>query len=136
MIRDIIKDTAFLSLPSLPATREDAATAADLLDTLAANADRCVGLAANMIGVAKQIVVIDDEGKYRILYNPVILKAKEPYQTEEACLSLEGTRPTKRYRVIKVAYQNERFQPRVQNFEGFSAQILQHEIDHCHGILI
>lgn len=136
MIQEIVKDELFLRLPSEPATTADLHVAQDLLDTLAANAERCVGLAANMIGVQKRIIVVDDEGTALVFFNPEILKASEPFQTEEGCLSLEGTRPTKRYQSIKVRYQNENFQERIKTYKGWTAQIIQHEIDHCNGILI
>lgn len=136
MIQEIVKDELFLRLPSEPATPADAQVAQDLLDTLAANAERCVGLAANMIGVLKRIIVVDDEGTALVLFNPEIIKASEPFQTEEACLSLEGNRSTKRYKSIKVRYQNENFQERIKTYKGWTAQIVQHEIDHCNGVII
>ncbi|MEG0091311.1 MAG: peptide deformylase [Oscillospiraceae bacterium] len=136
MICEIIKDEDFLRQPSMPATAKDLSLAQDLLDTLSANADRCVGLAANMIGVSKRIIVVDDEGIPLVLINPEIIKSSEPFQTEEACLSLTGTRPTKRYKSIKVRYQNTNLQTRLKSFKGFTAQIIQHEIDHCNGIII
>ncbi|MDU7336612.1 MAG: peptide deformylase [Clostridium sp.] len=136
MIQEIVKDELFLRLPSEPATPADAQVAQDLLDTLAANAERCVGLAANMIGVLKRIIVVDDEGTALVLFNPEIIKASEPFQTEEACLSLEGNRSTKRYKSIKVRYQNENFQERIKTYKGWTAQIIQHEIDHCNGVII
>ena len=136
MIKPIMKDPIFLAQKSAEAGPEDAPIAADLLDTLRAHADGCVGMAANMIGSAKRIIAFDNNGQYMMMYNPVIVKCSGSYEAEEGCLSLEGTRKTKRYRTIKVRYQNERFQLRVQNFSGFTAQIIQHEIDHCNGILI
>ncbi|MEG2660517.1 MAG: peptide deformylase [Oscillospiraceae bacterium] len=136
MICEIIKDEDFLRQPSTPATAKDLSLAQDLLDTLSANADRCVGLAANMIGVSKRIIVVDDEGTPLVLINPEIIKSSEPFQAEEACLSLTGTRPTKRYKSIKVQYQNTNLQTRLKSFKGFTAQIIQHEIDHCNGIII
>ena len=136
MIREIVRDEAFLRQPSSPATAKDLPLAQDLLDTLAANAERCVGLAANMIGVSKRIIVANDAGTYLVLFNPEIIKAGEPFQAEEACLSLEGTRGTKRYKSIKVRYQNREFQLRFKTFKGWTAQIIQHEIDHCNGIII
>ena len=119
-----------------PATAEDLPVAQDLLDTLIAHRDGCVGVAANMIGVSKRIIVFDNDGAYMTMFNPEIIKYAEPYETEEGCLSLEGKRKTKRYRTIKVRYQNERFQVRLQSFSGWPAQIIQHEIDHCNGVLI
>ena len=136
MERPIMKDPIFLAQKSAPATPEDLRVAEDLLETLLAHRDGCVGMAANMIGVAKRIIVFDNEGNCMTMFNPEIVRCADPYETEEGCLSLEGTRKTKRYRTIKVRYQNERFQLRVQNFSGFTAQIIQHEIDHCNGILI
>lgn len=136
MIQPIIKDENFLRLPSVLATADDLQVAQDLLDTLTANADRCVGLAANMIGVSKRIIVVDDEGSPIVMFNPEIIKSSEPFNTEEACLSLEGTRPCKRYKSIKVQYQNSNFETRLKTFKGFTAQIIQHEGDHCNGIII
>ena len=136
MVRDIVKDPIFLAQKSAVATKEDAETARDLIDTLLANKDRCVGLAANMIGVAKQIIVFDHNGIPEVMFNPQIVKNSEPYKTEEGCLSLEGSRETKRWKSIKVQYQNMDFQTRLKTFTGWTAQIIQHEIDHCNGILI
>ncbi len=136
MERPIMKDPIFLAQKSEPATAEDLSIAEDLLETLVAHRHGCVGMAANMIGVAKRIIVFDNEGKCMTMFNPEIVKCAEPYEAEEGCLSLEGTRKTKRYRTIKVRYQNERMQVRVQTYTGFAAQIIQHEIDHCNGILI
>ena len=136
MIQPIMKDPIFLARKAIPATAEDAAVAQDLLDTLAAHKDGCVGMAANMIGVSKAIIAVDNEGTYLLMYNPVILKKADPFQTEEGCLSLPGTRPTKRWRSIKVQYQNENFQTRIKTFTGWTAQIIQHEIDHLNGVLI
>ena len=136
MERPIMKDPIFLAQKSAPATAEDLAVAQDLLDTLIAHRDNCVGMAANMIGVAKRIIVFDNEGKCMTMFNPEIIKCSDAYETEEGCLSLPGTRKTKRYRTIKVRYQNERMQVRVQTYTGFTAQIIQHEIDHCNGVLI
>ena len=110
--------------------------AQDLLDTLEAHKDGCVGMAANMIGVNKRIIAFDNAGTYLVMFNPVILKKSGPYETEEGCLSLTGTRKTKRFQTIKVQWQNETFQPRVKTFSGWTAEIIQHELDHCDGILI
>lgn len=110
--------------------------AQDLLDTLAANAERCVGLAANMIGVRKRVIAVDDAGSHFVLFNPEIIKCSEPFETEEACLSLTGKRKAKRYGSIKVRYHNRDFQVRLKTFKGWTAQIIQHEIDHCSGIVI
>ena len=136
MIQPIMKDPAFLAQKSLPATVEDLQVGKDLLETLEAHKDGCVGMAANMIGVLKRIIAFDNEGTYMVMYNPEIVKQSQPYQTEESCLSLSGVRPAKRYRSIKVQYQNEEMQTRFKTFTGWTAQIIQHEIDHCNGILI
>ena len=136
MIRDICKDEAFLAQKAEPATPDDLQTAADLLETLEHHKDGCVGMAANMIGVNKRIIAFDNEGAYLVMFNPEILKGSDPYQTEEGCLSLSGTRPAKRWRSIKVRWQNEHFQERRKTFTGWTTQIIQHEIDHCDGILI
>ena len=136
MIREIMRDEAFLAQKSEPATLEDLPVAQDLLDTLAANKERCVGMAANMIGINKRIIVFDNEGTYMVMFNPEIIKCSGPYQAEEGCLSLESTRPAKRWKSIKVRYQNEKFQERFKTFTGWTAQIIQHEVDHCEGIII
>ena len=136
MIREIMRDEAFLALPSEEAGTEDVSVADDLLDTLRSHRDGCVGMAANMIGVRKRIIVFDDEGTLAEMFNPVILSAKEPYEAEEGCLSLEGARKTKRYKKIRVQWQNRLLQTRIKNFTGFTAEIIQHEIDHCSGIII
>ena len=136
MIREIMRDESFLAQKAEQATLEDLPVAQDLLDTLEANKDRCVGMAANMIGINKRIIVFDNEGTYMVMFNPEIIKRSDPYQAEEGCLSLEGTRPAKRWRSIKVRYQNEKFQERFKTFTGWTAQIIQHEIDHCEGIII
>ena len=137
MVRELVHDPILLARKSTPAAREDLDAARDLLDTLAAHADGCVGMAANMIGVCKRIIVFDNEGSYMTMLNPEILKAEGEYETEEGCLSLlGGPRKTKRFRKIKVRYQNEAMQVRLKTFTGWTAQIIQHEIDHCNGILI
>ena len=136
MIRPIMKDPVFLAQKSAPATKEDLDTAQDLLDTLIAHKEGCVGMAANMIGVSKRIIAFDNEGEYAVMFNPEIVKCAEPYAAEEGCLSLEGTRKTKRYQTIKVKYQNTEFQTRFKTFSGWTAQIIQHEVDHCNGIII
>ena len=136
MIREIVKDPIFLAQKSVAATKEDLPVAQDLLDTLAAHRAGCVGLAANMIGVAKRVIVFDNEGTDTVMFNPEIVKCAEPFETEEGCLSHTGLRKTKRYRSIKVKYQNLDFQVRLKTFTGWTAQIIQHEIDHCNGILI
>ena len=134
--RQIVKDPIFLARKARPATVLDLPIAGDLLDTLKAHRDSCVGMAANMIGEAVRIIVFDDEGTAALMLNPEIVRASEPYETEEGCLSLSGVRKTKRFRKIKVRYQNEQMQVRLKSFTGWTAQIIQHEIDHCNGILI
>ena len=136
MIREICKDEAFLAQRAEPATPDDLATAADLLDTLVYHKAGCVGMAANMIGVNKRIIAFDNEGICQVMFNPEILKKSGPYEAEEGCLSLTGTRRARRWKSIKVRWQNERFQERIKTFTGWTAQIIQHEIDHCEGILI
>ena len=136
MVRDICKDPIFLARKALPATPQDLPVAADLVDTLAHHREGCVGMAANMIGVSKRIIAVDNDGTYLVMFNPRILKRSGPYQAEEGCLSLEGTRPAKRWTSIKVRWQNERFQERTRTFTGWTAQIIQHEIDHCEGVII
>ena len=136
MIQEICKDERFLAQKAEPATPADLPVAQDLIDTLTAHEDGCVGMAANMIGVNKRIIIFDNEGAYQVMFNPVIVKQSGPYQTEEGCLSLTGRRPTKRWKSIKVQWQNETFQTRLKTFTGWTAEIIQHEIDHCDGILI
>ena len=136
MIRPIMKDPIFLAQKSAPATVMDLPVAQDLRDTLAAHRDGCVGMAANMIGVAKRIIIFDDKGSATVMFNPEIVKCSGTYEAEEGCLSLPGTRKAKRYRSIKVQYRNEQFQTRLKTYTGFTAQIIQHEIDHCSGVLI
>ena len=137
MVKEVMHDPIFLALKSEPATAEDLQVAQDLLDTLIANKEGCVGMAANMIGVRKRIIAFDNEGTYMVMFNPEIVKMSGPYETAEGCLSLlGGPRPCKRYETIKVQWQNEKFQTRIKTFTGWTAQIIQHEIDHCNGILI
>ncbi len=137
MIKELVHDPVFLSIKSEPATADDTDTAKDLLETLIAHRDSCVGMAANMIGTAKRIIAFDNDGEYMVMFNPVIIKKDGRYNTEESCLSLlGGPRPCKRYKSIKVQWQNEKFRTRIKTFTGFPAQIIQHEIDHCDGILI
>ncbi|MBO5019981.1 MAG: peptide deformylase [Clostridia bacterium] len=137
MIKELTHDPIFLSLKSEVATKEDLQVAEDLLDTLIAHKDGCVGMAANMIGVRKRIIAFDNMGTYMVMFNPEIIKKSEPYETEEGCLSLlGGTRKCKRYKSIKVQWQTTEMQTRIKTFTGFPAQIIQHEIDHCNGILI
>lgn len=136
MVREICKDEAFLAQKAEPATTNDLGVAQDLLDTLVAHKDGCVGMAANMIGSNRRIIAFDNEGEYMVMFNPVIVKQSGLYEAEEGCLSLTGTRHTKRFRTIKVQWQNEKFQTRLKTFTGWTAEIIQHEIDHCEGILI
>lgn len=137
MIKQVIHDPIFLASKSDSATNQDLQVAQDLLDTLIANKDDCVGMAANMIGVRKRIIVFDNEGTYMTMFNPEIIKKSGLYDTEEGCLSLlGGPRPSKRYKSIKVQWQTAEFQTRIKTFTGWPAQIIQHEIDHCNGILI
>lgn len=137
MVKELIHDPILLARRSEPASKEDLQIARDLLDTLAAHRETCVGMAANMIGVCKRIIVFDNEGTYMTMLNPEIVKASEEYETEESCLSLlGGPRKTKRFRKIKVRYQTLDFQIRLKTFSGWTAQIIQHEIDHCNGVRI
>ncbi len=137
MVKEVVHDPILLAGKSVAATAEDLQVAQDLLDTLVANKDACVGMAANMIGVRKRIIVFDNAGTYMTMFNPEIVKMSGPYDAEEGCLSLlGGPRPCKRYQTIKVQWQNEKFQTRMKTFTGWPAQIIQHEIDHCNGILI
>ena len=137
MVKDVIHDPILLGAKSVPATKDDLQVAQDLLDTLIAHKEGCVGMAANMIGVHKRIIVFDNEGTYMTMFNPEIIKKSEPYDAEESCLSLLGDpRKCKRYRSIKVKWQTAEFQTRIKTFTGWPAQIIQHEIDHCNGVLI
>ncbi len=137
MVKELMHDPIFLARKSEPATKDDLQTAQDLLDTLSAHKERCVGMAANMIGVCKRIIAFDNDGEYMVMFNPEIIRSAKPYDTEESCLSLlGGPRPAKRFDRIKVQYQNEQFQTRIRTFSSFTAQIIQHEIDHCNGVLI
>ncbi len=136
MICEICKDEAFLSKKAETATTNDLSVAQDLLDTLIAHKDGCVGMAANMIGVNKCIIAFDNEGEYMVMFNPVIVKQSGPYEVEEGCLSLTGVRRAKRFQTIKVEWKNEKFQTRRKTFTGWTAEIIQHEIDHCEGIII
>ena len=136
MIREICRDETFLAQKAAPATADDLATAQDLLDTLTAHKDGCVGMAANMIGVCTRIIAFDNEGTYMVMFNPVVVKQSGPYEAQECCLSLTGVRKTKRFQTVKVQWQNEQFQTRLKTFTGWTAEIIQHEIDHCEGILI
>ncbi|MBE5960886.1 MAG: peptide deformylase [Lachnospiraceae bacterium] len=136
MVRNIMKDIFFLSQKSEPATKADEGIIQDLLDTLQANMEHCVGMAANMIGERKRIIVVN-MGMINIpMVNPVILKKEGEYETEEGCLSLTGVRTTKRYETIEVEYLDREFKKHKQKYTGWVAQIIQHEIDHCDGIII
>ena len=136
MIREICKDEVFLAQKAELATIEDLPVADDLLDTLRHHREGCVGMAANMIGVNKRIIAFDDEGTYMVMFNPEIVKKSGSYDTQEGCLSLVGLRPARRFQFIKVRWQNEKFQERLRTFTGWTAQIIQHKIDHCEGIII
>ena len=137
MVKELVHDPILLAMKSETAAKDDLQTAQGLADTLSAHKDSCVGMAANMIGVRKRIIVFDNGGEYMTMLNPEILKRSEPYETEEGCLSLlGGPRKCKRYRSVKVKWQTSDFQTRIKTFTGFTAQIIQHEIDHCDGILI
>lgn len=137
MVREIVRDTAALSRRSLPVTRKDRAVAEDLLDTLRAHAADCVGMAADMIGAAKRIIAVRAGQSYLLMMNPVVkAQSEETYETEEGCLSLDGVRPVRRHAWIEIAYRDRRFKERTQRFTGFTAQIVQHEMDHLEGILI
>lgn len=136
MVREICKDTAFLAQKAQPATIEDISVAADLLETLQAHYEECVGMAANMIGVNKRIIAFECGGEYMVMFNPQIIKKSDRYEIKEGCLSLSGMRTATRWKSIKVQYQNDKFQTRFKTFTGWTAQIIQHEIDHCEGILI
>ena len=136
MIQQIMKDEGFLKQVSEPATQADIAVADDLLETLIAHKDGCVGMAANMIGVSKRLIAFDNDGEYMVMLNPEIIKKSQPYDAEEGCLSLTGTRKARRWKSIKVRWQNRDFQVRIKTFTGWTAQIIQHEIDHCEGVII
>ena len=136
MVREICKDTEFLAQKAQPATIEDISVAADLLETLQAHHEECVGMAANMIGVNKRIIAFECDVEYMVMFNPQIIKKSDRYEIKEGCLSLSGMRTATRWKSIKVQYQNEQFQTRFKTFTGWTAQIIQHEIDHCEGILI
>lgn len=137
MVKELIHDPIFLARKAEPATPADLDTARDLLDTLMAHKETCVGMAANMIGVTRRIIAFVDGKDYSVMFNPEIIKRDQPYETEEGCLSLlGGPRPCRRFQKIKVRYQNEKFQTRLKTYEGWTAQIIQHEVDHCSGVLI
>ena len=136
MVKELIHDPIFLAGKSEPATKDDLFVAQDLLDTLIAHKDSCVGMAANMIGVNKRIIAFDNDGEPMVMFNPVIVRQSGAYEAEEGCLSLTGTRKAKRFQTIKVQWQNGKFQTRCKTFTGWTAEIIQHEIDHCDGVLI
>ena len=136
MIQEICKDEKFLAQKAEQATSDDIQTATDLLETLEAHKDGCVGMAANMIGSLKRIIVVHTDRGDEIFINPVIEKKADPFEAEEGCLSLVGTRKTTRYRKIQVFYQDRRFRKHRQTFTGWTAQIIQHECDHLDGIII
>ena len=137
MIQELVHDPLILGKPSTNASKDDISVAADLLDTLKAHKETCVGMAANMIGIHKRIICFDNNGNYMTMFNPEILRYADPYETEESCLSLlGGPRKCQRFNTIKVQWQTEDFQTRIKTFTGWAAQIIQHEIDHCNGILI
>ena len=137
MVRELVHDPMLLGIKSKPAVKEDTTVGHDLLDTLMAHRETCVGMAANTIGVSKRIIAFSDNGKYTVMYNPEIVGKSGEFKTEEGCLSLlGGPRPTTRYRTIRVKYQDDRFTWKTKSYSGFTAQIIQHEIDHCNRILI
>ena len=137
MVKELVHDPFLLARKSVPATAEDLEDARDLMDTLLHHRETCVGMAANMIGVTKRIIAFQDGRDYALMLNPEILKAEGEYEAEESCLSLlGGPRKCRRFRKIKVRWQTEKLQTRIRTFEGWTAQIIQHEIDHCNGILI
>ncbi len=136
MIREIVKDELFLAIKSEEATKKDYQIAIDLVDTLRAHADECVGMAANMIGFSKNIIIVNVHEDYVIMYNPVILSKEGEYEAEEGCLSLVGSRKCIRYKKIEVEYSDINWKKKVKKFSGFTAQIVQHEVDHLHGVII
>ena len=137
MVKELVHDPILLARKSEKATIEDLVVAQDLLDTLVAHKEGCVGMAANMIGVCKRIIAFDNDGAYMVMFNPEIIKKSGAYDTQEGCLSLlGGPRNCKRYQTVKVQWQTAEFQTRIKTFTGFSAQIIQHEVDHCNGVLI
>ena len=136
MIKPIVKDVFFLGQKSEPATKQDLAVGQDLQDTLTANQERCVGMAANMIGVRKRIIIVNIGFMNLVMYNPVLLKKDTPYETEEGCLSLEGVRKTTRYQNIEVEYLDGSWKKHRQKFSGWTAQIVLHEMDHLDGVII
>ena len=136
MVKELVHDPLILGRASLEAGREDLQTAQDLMDTLIAHKDGCLGMAANMLGVSQCIIAFENGDEYMLMYNPEIIKCSQPYMAEEGCLSLDGRRQTKRYKSIKVEYETLKLERRVRTYTGYTAQIIQHEIDHTNGILI
>ena len=136
MIRPIVKDIFFLGQKSEKATQQDLSVGQNLQDTLRANQDRCIGMAANMIGIRKRVIIVRMGFLNMVMYNPVILRKDTPYETEEGCLSLSGTRKTKRYQNIEVEYLDQSWVKQQQKFSGIIAQAIEHEIDHLEGIII
>ena len=138
MVRPIMRDVFFLAQPSETATKEDAGIAQDLLDTLRYHREHCVGMAANMIGVSKRVIVFEDEAtsKHEIMYNPEIIERSGEFDVMEGCLSLVGKRPAKRYEHITVRFQDLQFKERTAKYSGWTAQIIQHEVDHLDGVII
>jgi peptide deformylase len=136
MIKNIVRNIEFLKIPSIECTIEDLYLADDLKDTLNFNIQRCVGMAANMIGVSKRAIIFIDGNEMVVMFNPVLLAKSDYYLTEEGCLSLDGVRVAHRYKKIKVEYYNEKFQKRIKTYTGYTAQIIQHELDHLEGIII
>ena len=136
MIRPIVKDIFFLGQKSEPASKQDLSVGQDLMDTLRHNQDRCVGMAGNMIGVRKRIIIVNMGIMNAVMYNPVIVKKDTPYETEEGCLSLTGVRRTTRYQNIEVEYMDGSWKKHRQKYSGWTAQIIQHECDHLEGIII
>lgn len=136
MVRNVVRDPMFLGQKSVDATEADKQVVIDLLDTLRANSDHCVGMAANMIGVKKNIIVVSAGPFQFAMINPVITKKSGEFETEEGCLSLDGVRPCTRYKEIEVDYLDQNFKKQHGKYSGFTAQIIQHEVDHCHGIVI
>ena len=136
MVKELVHDPLFLGIKSKDAVKEDILVGRDLLDTLMAHRETCVGMAANMIGVTKRVIAFSDNGRYTVMYNPEIVSKSGMYQTEEGCLSLMGVRKCRRFKNIEVSYQDAAFLPRRQKYSGWTAQIIQHEIDHLNGIII
>lgn len=136
MIKEIVRDPLFLAQKSQPATEDDLPIGRDLMDTLRAHREGCVGMAANMIGIRKNIIIVNRGMMDQVMFNPVILSKKNPYETEEGCLSLVGVRKTTRYEEITLEFRDFAWQLQRQTFTGWTAQIIQHEVDHCNGIVI